>query len=172
MNLRSPCEVAPQCLLPHVPVDSGRQGLLFVRGEWWAWKAREYLIQDKDLHLGLVCSFSQDRSNSANRALTEASRSRLACFTRSRAALSSPSFRRRSKSASSSSLRPSLVARCCSSSRLFTNSAWQTSPSAGRGGKPSFALASGWVRIPVYPVNLDPRLLFGRPEQTLDDCNA
>ena len=34
-----------------------------------------------------VCSFSQKRSSSANRALIDASRSRLACFTRSRAAL-------------------------------------------------------------------------------------
>jgi hypothetical protein len=92
---RSSCrhrEFAIHGLLPDVGIDVAGNGLLLFGGERWGGELGEHLIKDDTSTSAFVCSFSQKRSSSANRTLIEASNSRLACFTRSRDALSRPSF--------------------------------------------------------------------------------
>lgn len=87
--------------------------LFLFDGEGWRGQHGENFVEDEDLYISLRLLLSQKRSSSANRALIDASKSRLACFTRSQEVLSRLSFWSRSNSASSSSRSPSRVARFC-----------------------------------------------------------
>ena len=102
-----PSRFAVHDLLPDAGIDIPGDALFLFGGERRGGQLGEYFVEIKTSTSAFVCSFSQKRSSSANRALIEVNNSRLACFTRSRDVLSRPSFCSRSNNANSSSRSPS-----------------------------------------------------------------